>query len=256
MQDNVNILKLPKAPLQEVVFEVRWELDSSEETNHQYDEGYEAAIGLLHSIIQKDFPVLKQKLPKGMPLPNNIMNYQVNYQYWSGENKMPVLQLGPGIFTVNETEANYEWEKQYFPLIKKALAWLIRAYREKEMKFNFANLRYIDKINISDYKFTNWLNFVNDNLNFNISNEFNAQGELKQFNFKQVFSSQDESDLQITVASGKDNKNQDILIWEISMIKIASFNIDSIIKWLEQSHTITSQLFKEICKNDFFNSFK
>ncbi|MDT3739357.1 MAG: TIGR04255 family protein [Candidatus Kapabacteria bacterium] len=251
---NTEIIKLPKAPLQEVIFEVRWDLDISKETNQLFDSEFDIAVGIMYSNIKKDFKLLKQKLPEGIQFPQEFLNYQTIYQYWTGENLWPVLQLGPGVFTVNETEKNYQWFKHYFPLVKKSLTWLQKAYN-KELNYNFASLKYIDKVNVKDYDFKDWLSFIRKNLNINIENKFDTRGKLKQFNFSQVFELDDSSELHLNIINGKNDKQEDILVWETSIIKLVNFNQKNLIKWLENSHTITSKLFKEICKDEFYNHF-
>lgn len=251
----IEIPKLPKAPLQEVIFEVRWELDISPETNQPFDLNFNAAVGVMKETVKKEFPEFKQKFPPGIQFPSDFLNYQTMYQYWAGENKWPVLQLGPGIFTVNETEANYQWKSHYFPLIKKGLNWLKKSYNQ-ELKYNFSSLRYIDRIKINDYNFSEWLSFIKDNLNFEIKTEFNTRGQLKQFRFNQVYELKDGSDLQITLSNGKNNKLEDILVWETAIINLTIIDSKKLLKWIEQSHKITHELFKEICKDDLYNSFK
>lgn len=249
------IIKLPKAPLQEVIFEVRWDLNISNETNQPYDPDFNMAVGMMYSIIKKDFKLLKTKFPPGIQFPQDFLNYQTLYQYWTSENLWPVLQLGPGVFTVNETEKNYQWIKHYFPLVKKGLNWLQKSYN-KELNFNFASLKYIDKVNVKDYNFTDWLSFIKENLNINIENQFDTRGKLKQFSFSQVFELKDGSELHLSIINGRNEKQEDILVWETSIIKMDNFNPKSLIKWLENSHNITSKLFKEICKDELYNNFK
>lgn len=255
MAKESEILKLPKAPLQEVIFEVRWELDISQETNQLYDSNFDTAVGLMRLNVKTEFPVYKQKFPPGLQFPIGFLSYQTMYQYWSGENKWPVLQLGPGIFTVNDTEANYEWFNNYYPLIKKALSWLKESYNQ-ELKFNFVSLRYIDRISTKDYHFSDWLNFIRENLNFELKNEFDTLGKLKQFNFNQIFELEDGSELQITISNGKSNNLDDILVWETAVIKMSTFDDIGLKEWLDQSHNTTSNLFKEICKYELYNSFQ
>ena len=244
--------KLPKAPLQEVIFELRWDLDINPETKQQYDKGYEIAIGVLRSLVKKDFPKYIKIIP--FDLPNQFMSYQVLHQYWTKEKKWPLLQLGPGIFTVNDTDQHYEWNKEYFPLIKKSINWLLNAY-ENNIELAFASLRYIDSVKVNDYKFTSWKDFIKNSLNFNFENKFDSRGNLNKFNFTQVFAIDDNSDLHISISNGKNNKNEDMLFWETNIIRKNHFNEIELLEWIEQTHKTSSDLFKELCKKDFYASF-
>lgn len=255
MTKKTEIVKLPNAPLQEVILEVKWELDRTEQNGSLTDSQYDVAVGMLKSEVKDKFPLVKNKFPEREIFPKHFFNYQVLYQYWKGEEVWPVLQLGPGIFTINDTEKNYQWEENYFPLIKDSLNWLENAY-ESELKYNFASLRYMDRISTKDYKFTNWLEFINNNLNFDIRINFDTKGDLKQFNYNQVYQLENGSDLQISISNGKNNKKEDLLVWEIAINKIASFNKRSLIEWASESHKITHRIFKEICKDELYSSFK
>ncbi len=244
---------MKNAPLQEVVFEVKWDLDRGPDDNIEYDEGYDLAIGVLKSILQEEFPIVKSKFPPDVP--TAFKNYKTTHQYRIGEKQWPVLQLGPGIFTVNDTEDNYKWENHFYPLIIKGLNWLEKSYGKK-LHYNFAGLRYIDRISTKDYEFSNWLDFINDNLNFEIRNPVNKRGELKQFSFVQVFELKDNSNLQLAIKNGKNENKEDVLVWETAVLKIDSFEKNELNEWLNKSHEVTSELFKELCKDDLYNSFK
>lgn len=255
MVEKSEILKLPNAPLQEVIFEVKWDLDISQDTLLSYDSGFDMAVGIFYSFVKNEFKSQKAKFPPGILLPQEFLNNQPKYQYWTNDNTWPVMQLGHGIFTINDTEANYQWEKSFFPLIKKGLIYLQNSY-SKSLNFNFVSLRYIDQISTKDYNFSDWLSFMKDNLNFEIENKFDPKGSLKKFQYTQVFDLKNGSELEIVISNGKKNNNEDILVWETSISNNNAFTQVSIIDWLDSAHKITSQLFKEICKDDLYNSFK
>lgn len=99
--------KLPNAPLQEVIFEIRWALMPGKESGQIIDEGFELASGRLSTILEERFPYYKRIISQNIP--DQLMHYNVVHQYWSGENKWPVIQLGPGIFTINCTDEEYFW---------------------------------------------------------------------------------------------------------------------------------------------------
>ena len=246
--------KLPNAPLQEVIFEVKWALDISEKTNQAYDKGFDLAAGKFSGIVQDIFPIVKRKLPDELPI--NFLNYQTVYQYKSEENKWPVLQLGPGIFTVNDTDKNYNWEKTYFPLIKEGIQWLENAY-QKKLTYHFVSLKYIDTIKANDYGFTgDWKKFISDNLNLSFQNHFKIDSDVTDVQLNQAFELKDNSQLQISVSSGKTNKqNEPLLVWQIGINKHKTFPDNELFQWLINSHEITSSLFKKLVKPDLYDSF-
>src|ERR1017187_4183186 len=192
--------KLLNSPLQEVIFEVRWSLKPSGD-GQMTDPGFELAGGRLSTILEKQMPVYKRILNSNFP--EQLIFYNVVHQYWKGENQWPVVQLGPGIFTVNCTDEWYDWDNNFFPFIQEALQWLIQAYKIP-LQFAFASLRYIDGINVNEYGgiANGWQNFINEHFNFSYSNNFNTRGKQKGFQFNQQFEMDDQSTLQIQMGQG------------------------------------------------------
>jgi len=115
--------KLPNAPLQEVILEVKWELSLDQSTKTFIDPGFELALGKFHNSLVENFPFAKTKVPHQIPI--QMLGHQTKLQFWTGENVWPVVQLGPGILAINDTDKNYEWAKTFYPLVQKALSSLL-----------------------------------------------------------------------------------------------------------------------------------
>lgn len=247
--------KLPNAPLQEAIFEIRWDLDIDPGSGQLIDTGFQLAQGKLQDIAKEKFPEFSRKAPYGFP--DQLFNYQVVNQYWTAEEIWPVIQLGPGIFTVNDTESSYDWPVTYFPLIKEALNWVVKAYGG-QLKINSAALRYIDSVKINNYGFEGrWQDFVSQHFNFSFDNSFDTRGNMQGLNFNQLFELEDKSSLHISMNSGKYRKtDEDALIWQTAVSKVARFDKVTLLSWLENAHTTTSALFKEMTKPHFYDSFK
>jgi uncharacterized protein (TIGR04255 family) len=245
--------KLPNAPLQEVIFEVRWALKPSEETGQLEDDGFELASGRLSTILEEELPYYKRIVPSDIP--EQLLFYRAVHQYWKGEKTWPVVQLGPGMFTVNCTEEWYDWEENYFPFLQKAIQWLIQAYRQP-LHFAFVSLRYIDAIKVADYGGIQdgWQAFIGNQFNFLYSNEFNTRGRQRQVQINQVFELENQSSLQIQISDGKRN-NELALIWQTAVLKKQLFSQDQLIKWADEAHALTHQLFKEMIKPELYASF-
>lgn len=113
ISNNEHIEKLLNAPLQEVIFEIRWDLNINLASNREFDEGFAIALGTLATLLKNDFPHVVRKIPDDFPA--DLLNYSTIYQFWKGENIWPVLQLGPGIFTVNDTDKKVLLEGYLFP---------------------------------------------------------------------------------------------------------------------------------------------
>lgn len=254
---NEHIEKLPNAPLQEVIFEIRWDLNINLESNREYDEGFAIALGQLAALLKTNFPHMVRKIPADFP--TDLLNYSTIYQFWSGTDTWPVLQLGPGIFTVNDTDEKYCWMDTFFPLIVESTNKLFEAYNQK-INLNFCSLRYIDAVKLKDYQVTvkdNLLPFINDSLKIELHNHFETVGTMEGLNLNQTFGLKDGSVLHINVATGSDKKTHDpTLVWQTAMVKKGRFTKNEMTEWCTHAHEIISQLFKKITKGKFYDSFK
>jgi uncharacterized protein (TIGR04255 family) len=241
------IKKLSKAPLQEVIFEVRWSQDVDPDTQQPLgDKGYDFALGKFQTAIDDKFPFV-QKTDGQFP---------IAYQFWKAENTWPVVQIGPGIMTFNDTDQNYVWEDNYYPVLKELLKALSQAYaKSKIINFLAYNLRYIDVVKVADYAFESWPVFIKQNLNFQFENLFDAKGKLKEFHFQQTFEQENGSGLNIVISNGKNLKNEDVLIWQIGMSQTKKVGLDALLDWVNASHEVTSKVFVDICKTQFYGSF-
>lgn len=245
--------KLPNAPLKEVIFEIRWALKPDLRSGQILDEGFELASGRLSTIVEKSFPYYRRILPQD--LPEQMLLYQVVHQYWTGENKWPVFQLGPGIFTINCTDEAYDWENNFRSLIKDGIDWLLQSYKQS-LNIRFASLRYIDTIKVDDYGGIDggWQSFIKAHLNFEYNNHFNTRGRQKQIQINQTFELEDGSDLQLQIADAVHN-NEKALAWQTAIIRKAVFDVDKLLAWADHAHSITHELFKEMIKPDLYASF-
>ena len=244
--------KLKKAPLQEVILEVRWGSTAAVSAGGGGDSGYLLALGKFHGTVADKFPIVVKKFP--IDVPWQIIGNQVHYQFWTNKNTWPVLQLGPGILTVNDTEKNYEWRQTFFPMVSEAIETLCKAY-SVNMSFSSFSLRYIDVVKTKDYEFNNWPDFIKDHINFVFTNQFDTRGKLKNFSFDQVFELPDGGLLQIILSNGVGADQEDVFVLQTSVNQPLETNKDGLLKKIEAAHNHTSEIFKEICKKDFYASF-
>jgi uncharacterized protein (TIGR04255 family) len=246
--------KLPNAPLQEVIFEIRWALLPSSEVPLQTDGGFQLASGRLQTIIAKEFPIYRRIIP--LHIPDQLLQYQVVHQYWKGDGKWPAIQLGPGIFTVNCTEDAYEWESQFRPLIINALSWLSEAYLYP-LAFQYANLKYIDVIKVEEYGGlkNGWKSFIEKYFNIEYRNKFEISGIEKGIQINQTFILPDESDLVLQFSDGLKG-NEKAFVWQTSVAKRTAFeSLEEILKWADNAHLLTHTIFKDIVTNELYGSF-
>ena len=249
MNDKAHISKLPNSPLQEVIFELLLE-DEVDENGNPTEEKYDLAQGVFAKDISKDFPFrVSNKYPNGIRLFPRIV-----HQFWKDKNKWPVIQIGPGIITVNDTDTNYEWEK-FFPLVNQCLDQMEASLGE-ELKIKKAVLRYVDAVELDEADSDKKIEYVNEKFNIQLNNNFTLrEGKMIGLNINQSFALKDGSVVNFSITNGKSKKNQPAIVWQ-TLISINTIDEKIGIKgWLDYSHSIVSQLFKDTITKEFYEQF-
>jgi uncharacterized protein (TIGR04255 family) len=240
--------KLKDAPLKEAIFELFWQ-SPLDNTGFPIDRGFDLAQGKFAIHIADRFPYHKRILPQN----SAIKVYgQPIHQFWKGNVEWPVVQLGQGILTVNDTDKNYEWNDTYRPNIHKALDILLLSYSEP-LNFNKISLKYIDSVDI-DYD-TDLSKFISVNLQTALVNNYKPPGKLIGLNLNQVFAV-DGSDVHLNIQTATNNLNaKQAIVWITTVIKVGTLSKTDILTWIDQAHSITSNLFVEMLNPQFYASF-
>lgn len=251
MPDNNHITKLPNAPLQEVIFELRWKLNFDPESQIQADKELQFAFANFSGLSAhklKHRVILKQSF-----IPDNLFYNRPVYQFWAAENQYPVFQLGPGVFTVNETEKNYEWS--YFrSLILEAVEWLKQSYTY-ELDFSVAELRYIDAIEVDDDNQKDLTKFIADNLKIEIKNHF-IDAKLNDLQLHQRFKIDNENHLSLLITNGVKNISQSkAIILQTSYNKTSNISLENLAPWIDAAHDTCSSLFRKMLSNNLYERF-
>ena len=98
---------LENKPLIEAVFELRWGLEGSGGPAF-IDPSYQLLVGQLYGELKSEFPY-HVALPVS-EMPHQMFPYAPHHQFRAQPGGWPLVQFGPGILTVNETEL-YSWER-------------------------------------------------------------------------------------------------------------------------------------------------
>ncbi|MBI4640175.1 MAG: TIGR04255 family protein [Candidatus Tectomicrobia bacterium] len=165
-----HIPKLTKAPLQEVIFEAFWELDIHPQSRESDDPGFELAQGVFAEIVRQEFPFYKRVAPPLVPV--HFLLHRPVHQFWRGHAQWPVLQLGPGLLSANDTEETYVWESGFRPVIEYALDTVLKSYIKEAPRFNKVSLRYIDAVELEGEFQINFVKFIETNLQIRVARDF------------------------------------------------------------------------------------
>lgn len=253
--------ELKNKPLVEAIFELRWNLKETS-PGIKIDSHYKLLIGRLYDKFQKEYKFHEQLLAAAIP--DEMAGYMVQHRFRKDKDKWPLIQLGPGIITFNETEG-YEWE-DFKNQIINVLDNLFELYpdAQENLKVNSLLLRYIDAIDF-DFKKDDIFSFLKDKMKINITlyqKLFEKTGidrTCENIDLRFSFPSENPKGIMhLRFARGK-KEGTDALIWETAVrsnAEDAPRVKKNIVKWLAVSHNLTNDWFFKIIEGELLRRFE
>lgn len=242
--------KLPNAPLVEVIFELRWAIQSKEELDkHQYLHGD------LYAKIKNEYPFRESLQPQEVPM--ELYLHNPSHRFRVAEDNYPLIQVGPGLLTVNTNDSKYEWE-EYKNRCVDAMKNLHEVFDLVKTKENIILiLQYQDFIRF-DFEEYNVYNYLRENLHIDIKQSF-YETQVNPYSLNLRFNYQiDFGKLEVHLQQAKKNNTDEDGILIRTVIADAEANSDEtyIINWLDEAHQITSQIFRKMTEGELYESFK
>lgn len=239
--------KLPNAPLQEVIFELKWDLKSqSDLINYQYLHGD------LFNSLKSNFPFRESLTPPEIPL--GALLKTITHRFRKVEKGYPLIQLGPGILTINTVDKLYFWD-DYFIMCGEIIDSFFNTYTTTS-KFNFTPaLTYVDFFEV-DYSVYDAFKFLNENFNVSIAQNFyksKSYPSTLNFGFKYE---NEIGMLALNFNTGKKSGTLGIVCNTQILGPSFGSKASEISTWLEKAHTICRELFVKMTKESFYESFK
>jgi len=251
--------ELKNKPLVEAIFEVRWKLQGMP-PGPQIDPHYKLLLGRLFDRMLKDYPEHEQ-LPTAN-IPDELVGHVVQHRFRVAANSWPLVQVGPGVFTVNST-ADYKWT-DFRPRVLTAIENLYDAHpKVGELKITNLILRYIDAVDY-DYTKENVFEFLRDKLKLNISlpgNLFQVTGVANKpnsFTWQTAFKCENPCGLiNIRFATGQ-KSNAPAVVWDTTV----ESTVDDLPKmpqalagWLDAAHDISDDWFFKMIEGELERRF-
>ena len=157
--------QLKHKPLVEAILEAKWALEPGPVPEAKRDPHYKFLLGTLFEKIRDAYPH-HEELPAAS-IPDEITPHVVHHRFRTEPGGWPLLQVGPGIFTVNETAA-YDWNS-FRHRIDRAITTLFTAYPKPEaLKVETLMLRFINAIPL-DFAKVNMLEFLKAKMRTSLS---------------------------------------------------------------------------------------
>jgi uncharacterized protein (TIGR04255 family) len=244
---------LPKAPLAEALFEMKWGQEQEGDTR------YPVIVGRLHALMKDQYKVITN-LPVNQ-VPANLTMHFVRHQLRPAENVWPVVQIGPGVLTVNETK-NYRWEN-FKPHVLNAISSLYQLSKEfGPLPLRSMLLRYINVFSLETVG-RNSLEFLSRELKTNIKLpkvlfEEGVDEHPLNTQFQIAFPSKKPLGIvQMQLGSGT-SQNQPAFLWDLRFLSIDADlprMPEDFSGWLEASHELIEKWFFSLSEGSLLNSF-
>lgn len=155
--------ELKNKPLVEAILEIRWRLEGKAPAP-QIDPHYKLLLGRLFDRMIGEYTE-HEHLPSAN-IPDEMASHVVQHRFRVAKNSWPLIQVGPGIFTVNSTD-DYKWT-DFRPRVLSAINRLYDAHpKVDDLKISNIILWYIDAVDF-DYNQNNSFDFLKDKLKLNI----------------------------------------------------------------------------------------
>jgi uncharacterized protein (TIGR04255 family) len=238
---------LQNAPLVEVIFELRWSVSSKEElAKCQYLHGD------LYAELKNRFSYRQSLVPPEIPIDVYINNPA--YRFRVGKDDYPLVQVGPGVLTVNTIDEKYVWN-DFQQEITSVIEKLLKVYSFTDSDLINPVLQYIDFLQF-DFEKNDISTFLKNNLHIELKQDFfnnnTTQTNLNLSFFYQITW----GSLSINFNKGNNKEKQSGILIRTSLTgnKLPP-DINKITAWLKNSHDFCSQLFKDMTKGSLYDSF-
>ncbi len=251
---------LKNKPLIEAIFEIRWELKEIAE-GLKTDPHYKILVGSLYSQLKNEYPY-HETLPAAS-IPDEIAGHVIQHRFRTEKNKWPLIQIGPGILTVNDTEG-YIWE-DFEKKVIHVINVLLHNYPEPDnLRIASLMLRYIDAVEF-DFESEGVFDFLSEKMKMTIipyPGFFKDTGVAptpQAFDWRFSFPCAKPAGLiHLRFIRGK-KENADALIWE-TMVQSSSEQVpliqNDLGNWLNEAHDLTDDWFFKIIAGELEGRFE
>ena len=226
------------------------------------DPNYRILLGRFFDRMHDSYPA-HEPLPAAS-VPDEMAAYVVQHRFRARPDGWPVVQLGPGVLTVNETDA-YEWP-DFQRRCEAAVEDLVNAYPVRaDLHIDTLTLRYIDA-RVFDYERDDILGFLASKMKTRVS----LPGDATFFDDEALVPNPSSINLQLSFPHSKpdgtatirlatgNKKAEKALVWE-TLVSSAGPQVPSIPEgfpnWLTSAHGITHDWFFKLIEGELEKEF-
>jgi uncharacterized protein (TIGR04255 family) len=265
-------INLEHPPLAEAWLDIRWQLEpSAGGPQFLRDPNFPFALGTFYESVKDRFSYREDL--EASQAPQDMLPHVVRHRFRASKNEWPLLQLGPGVASVNFTEP-YTW-KDFEEAALYLQSKLSDAYSESELVTKTITLRYRNTEPFN-YSSRNLLAFLQENLNTSLTLPAYIPGPTgftdlpTSANIVLTFNlSEPKGTGTLRLAAGtrkqgvlpSDLGEVEVVIWQLEVTsegsnapKIASE--DQFISWLNSAHAILHEWFFSLIDGPLLARYK
>jgi uncharacterized protein (TIGR04255 family) len=251
--------RLVNPPIVEALVEVRWAMDKTSDLNP--DPYYQLLLGSFYQKIKNNYP-FHEALPASS-IPDEVTGSVVKHRFRVAENSWPLIQLGPGIMSINQTEGYTTFEK-FKPMPIDAINALFEIHPDpKKIKIKSLVLRYIDAVKV-DCSQVNILDFISNSMHAPIElpdfiiQDTNFEKKPTGFKWRTTLRCNKPAGMATLAFSTGTQEGEPALIWE-QILKSENDDIDEMPKdfdaWIDSAHKVVHTWFQNLIKGDLEKEF-
>jgi uncharacterized protein (TIGR04255 family) len=177
------------------------------------------------------------------------------HRFRVGKNSYPLVQVGPGILTVNTNDEKYIWENYE--------KWCSEAFKSLSDLYGFItsdnvtlSLKYFDFFQFN-FKENDVNKYLSDYFHIKLNQSFLKEtGNPSSVNLGFFYDTK-LGNFSLRIFKGKNTKGQSGIIFDTTISSLR--NIPDVIKfakWLNEAHDYVSDSFKAMTKGKMYESFK
>lgn len=237
--------RLPSAPLIEVIFDVRWPMETEEALSQ-----YAYLPGELYGRLKDQYPA-RETLPAALLTVDQARGF-VAHRFRVAAGQHPLVQLGPGILTVNTTDSSYEWsdfEERSLYAVKEFLQ-INPAVEGSSLSLNLVYLDFLP----FDFESDDIQAYLESNLHITLKQSFFDSRESAK-GIQLTLSFRTEGGLFTFSIQQAVHLNQQGLMLQFAIAHHCSSDLSSIQAWLDRAHSVCSNAFKTATKGELYHSF-
>ncbi|MBI4289325.1 MAG: TIGR04255 family protein [Chloroflexi bacterium] len=265
--------RLKNPPLVEVILELRWRVKSpagdrqatsahadASQGPMPVDPSYDLLVGRLSGLLSRAYP-FHEKLPSAV-IPVDVAPFLVRHRFRKGKDSWPLVQMGPGILTLNDT-ASYKWS-DFYHRAEALLQALFKAHPQKrDIVVDSFLLRYLNAEPF-DFLTENVSKFLRQGLKVSFAvppdlfEQTGVRGVPQGINFQVVYPCESPRGVvQLNVATGT-AADQRAVVWETAVVsrgadvpKLPAAAAD----WLQASYNLTHDWFLKLVEGELLKKY-